>query len=341
MSAAGGVARGRPLWQRLLAEGPRDGRALLERLAIDHGRHEVVDDHGFPLRVPPGFVDRMTIGDSGDPLLRQVLPVADEGRDAPGFVHDPVGDLAALKTTGLIQKYRGRALVTLTGACAIHCRYCFRRHFPYAEQSPRGAEWQTTLERIAADPELVEIVLSGGDPLMLPDERLAEFARSLAAIPQVRRLRLHTRLPVVVPERIDGAFCDWFSALPCQRVVVVHANHPGELDATVAGAMARLASAGATLLNQSVLLAGVNDDVEVLAALSERLFEIGVLPYYLHLLDRVAGAAHFEVSRAAAVAMHEALSARLPGYLVPRLVEERPGLPAKQPVLPETAGRPG
>ena len=321
-------------WQRRLAQGPRNARDLLERLGLPISLvPSTLVESDFPFRVPPGFVDRMRPGDPDDPLLRQILPTPAETRPAPGFVSDPVGDLAALRSTGLIQKYHGRALLMLTGACAIHCRYCFRRHFPYAEQTPHGAGWRLAVDAIAAEPTISEVILSGGDPLMSPDGRLARLTDALASIPHVRRLRIHSRLPVVLPERIDTAFLDWFSALPCQRVVVVHANHANEIDDEVAAAMRRLADAGARLLNQSVLLKGVNDDVGRLVALSERLFEIGVLPYYLHLLDRVAGAAHFAVSREAAVAIHAGLMARLPGYLVPRLVEERAGDPSKRPIL--------
>ncbi|KAA2285496.1 EF-P beta-lysylation protein EpmB [Arenimonas fontis] len=286
----------------------------------------------FPLRVPRGFVARMRKGDPDDPLLRQVLPLDEEDRPVPGFVHDAVGDLAAGGATGVLHKYRGRALLVATGSCAIHCRYCFRRHFPYADQTAAAGRWREALDYLAAHPEVDEVLLSGGDPLSLATGKLAEFTRGLAALPHVRRLRLHTRLPVVLPERVDTELLDWLAGQPRQVVVVIHANHANELDAGVDRALAGLREAGATLLNQAVLLRGVNDSVEALAALSERLFQAGVLPYYLHQLDRVAGTAHFEVPDDEARALHAGLAARLPGYLVPRLVREVAGAPAKVPL---------
>ena len=233
---------------------------------------------------------------------------------------------------GLLTKYQGRALLVATGACAVHCRYCFRRHFPYADANPRADGWRAALAAIAADPTIDEVILSGGDPLSLSDTRLSELVAALAALPQLKRLRIHTRQPVVLPERVDAALLAWLAPLRLQKVVVLHVNHAQELDASVADACAKLRDAGATLLNQSVLLRGVNDSVDALAALSERLFALGVLPYYLHQLDRVQGAAHFEVNDRTALALHAALTARLPGYLVPRLVREVAGAPAKQPI---------
>jgi EF-P beta-lysylation protein EpmB len=283
----------------------------------------------FPLRVPRGFVARMRHGDASDPLLRQVLPLDDEDRIVPGFGLDAVGDMDARGGTGVIHKYAGRALLVATGSCAVHCRYCFRRHFPYGEQTAAAGQWREALDYLAADASIQEVLLSGGDPLSLSTAKLAEFTNALAAVPHVRRLRLHTRLPVVLPERVDAELLAWLAGLPQQVVVVIHANHGNEIDDAVRQALAGLHRAGATLLNQAVLLRGVNDDVEALAGLSERLFEAGVLPYYLHQLDRVAGTAHFEVPEAESRALHEALSARLPGYLVPRLVREVAGAPAK------------
>jgi EF-P beta-lysylation protein EpmB len=220
-------------------------------------------------------------------------------------------------------------LIVATGACAVHCRYCFRRHFPYAEHHAMGEGWQAALDCLAADPGIAELILSGGDPLTLPDARLAELARSAAGLPQLRRLRLHTRLPIVLPQRVDEALVGWLGAIPLPTVVVVHANHANEIDDDVRRALAVLRATGASLLNQSVLLAGVNDSAEALAGLSEALFDAGVLPYYLHLLDPVAGAAHFEVAEDAARGLLAEVTSRLPGYLVPKLVREVPGAPAK------------
>jgi EF-P beta-lysylation protein EpmB len=282
--------------------------------------------------VPRGFVARMRRGDADDPLLLQVLPRAAELRDVPGFTRDAVGDLDARAGRGVLHKYRGRALLVATGSCAVHCRYCFRRHFPYGDETAAANRWHDAIAALGADPSIEEAILSGGDPLSLSTPKLAELTDALAAIPHLKRLRIHTRLPVVLPERIDDDLLRWLAALPFGRVVVIHANHANELDASVAHACAKLAAAGATLLNQSVLLRGINDDAGVLAALSERLFECGVLPYYLHQLDRVAGTAHFEVDDARARALAEALAARLPGYLVPRLVREVAGAASKTPV---------
>ena len=318
-------------WQRLWRDAVRDPRELLALVGLPALAARVSDTAAaqFPLRVPRGFVARMRPGDPADPLLRQVLPIDDEDRLVPGFVLDAVGDREARGGTGIVHKYDGRALLVATGSCAIHCRYCFRRHFPYGKETAAANQWREALAYLAADPSLAEVLLSDGDPLSLATPKLAEFTDALAGLPHVRRLRLHTRLPVVLPERVDDALLAWLSALPQQRVVVIHANHANEIDAGVARALGELRRAGATLLNQAVLLRGVNDDVSAQAELSERLFEAGVLPYYLHQLDRVAGTAHFEVPEAEALALHSALAARLPGYLVPRLVREVAGAPAK------------
>jgi EF-P beta-lysylation protein EpmB len=283
----------------------------------------------FPLRVPRGFVARMRRGDPHDPLLRQVLPLAAELVPVPGFSADPVGDRTALRVPGVLHKYQGRVLLTATGACAVHCRYCFRRHFPYEQANASADGWRAALDTIAADASIEEVILSGGDPLTLSDRRLAEFAQSLARVPHVTRLRLHSRLPVVLPERVTPALCDALAGTRLRVVMVIHANHAQEIDASVQQACARLAIGGFQLLNQSVLLRGVNDSVAVLTGLSEALFAAGVLPYYLHQLDRVQGAAHFEVADATARSLHAGLNARLPGYLVPRLVREVAGAPGK------------
>ncbi len=318
-------------WRRLLAEAVTDPDELLRLLGLDGRAPSATPDatRGFPLRVPRGFVARMRRGDPDDPLLRQVLPDRAEDVPAPGFTADPVGELAAPRTGAVLHKYHGRALMVATGACAVHCRYCFRRHFPYAEHHAPSEDWQAALDRIAADPDITELILSGGDPLTLPDARLAELARSAVGLPQLRRLRFHTRLPIVLPQRVDEALVGWLAEVPLPTVVVVHANHANEIDDDVRRAAAALRTAGATLLNQSVLLAGVNDSADALAGLSEALFDAGVLPYYLHMLDPVAGAAHFAVAESKAVELMRELAARLPGYLVPRLVREVPGAPAK------------
>ena len=286
----------------------------------------------FPLRVPRGFVARMRHGDPADPLLRQVLPINDEMQVAPGFSFDAVGDSQARKATGVIQKYQGRALLVATGSCAIHCRYCFRRHFDYAEENAAKGGWQAAVAAIAADPSIDEVILSGGDPLSLATSKLAELTNALATIGHVKRLRIHSRLPVVLPERVDQDLLNWLGALPWPVAFVVHANHANEFDASVDAAMSRLRGTGAQLLNQAVLLRGVNDDLATLAELSERSFAAGVLPYYLHQLDRVQGVAHFEISDAQALSLHAGLMARLSGYLVPKLVREIAGDTSKRPM---------
>jgi len=320
-------------WQQLWREAVTDPLELLRLLDLSAQAPQLLPaaDTGFPLRVPHGFVDRMRRGDAADPLLLQVLPQAAELGDVPGFTRDAVGDLAARAASGVLHKYDGRALLIATGSCAVHCRYCFRRHFPYAEETAAANRWQLALEHLRADASIGEVILSGGDPLSLSTPKLAELGDALASIGHVRRLRIHTRLPVVLPERIDAEFADWLGSLPLQKVVVLHANHPNEIDAGVAAACLRLRHAGATVLNQAVLLRRVNDDAQALIGLSERLFDAGVLPYYLHQLDRVAGAAHFEVDDGRAHALVEAMRVRLPGYLVPRLVREVAGAPFKLP----------
>lgn len=321
-------------WQRLLADALSDPRELCSLLELDPAliMPAIEAARGFALRVPRGYVARMRRGDPQDPLLLQVLPVAAELIASEGYGADPVGDLGSRAAQGLLHKYAGRALLVATGACAVHCRYCFRRHYPYQHESALHHGWQPALEALRADPSITEVILSGGDPLSLSDRRLQQLTQGLRDLPQVRRLRIHTRYPIVLPERIDAGLLDWLTPLPLQIVVVIHANHANEIDHSVQRACARLAQAGATLLNQSVLLAGVNDSVEALAQLSEALFATQVLPYYLHMLDKVQGAAHFDIDERRAVALHQALAARLPGYLVPRLVREIAGADAKTPV---------
>ena len=274
----------------------------------------------------------MRHGDPHDPLLRQVLPLDAELRPMPGFSLDAVGDSAAKAADGVIRKYNGRALLVTTGSCAINCRYCFRRHFPYAEETAAANGWQGAIDLIRADASIHEVILSGGDPWSLATHKLAELTDALATVPHLRRLRIHTRLPVVLPERVDDALLAWLGALPWPVTVVLHANHANEFDAQVDAALARLRGAGAQLLNQAVLLKGINDSVDALADLSERGWAAGVLPYYLHQLDRVQGAAHFEVGDDRAKALHGALAARLSGYLVPRLVREVAGDTGKRPL---------
>lgn len=285
---------------------------------------------GFPVFAPLSYVARMRPGDPNDPLLRQVLPMADELRQNPSFTEDPVGDDASTTSPGLLRKYRGRALMITTGACAVHCRYCFRRHYPYGQGPHSPKQWSAALDEIAKDKSIEEVILSGGDPLALVDSRLAELVHRLDEIPHLRRLRVHTRLPIVIPERVTGSLIAWLRGTRLVSVVVIHANHARELDEDVAASLAELAETGVPLLNQSVLLRGVNDDVGTLVELSRRLLDCRVMPYYLHQLDRVAGAAHFEVPIEEGLRLVRRMRATLPGYAVPRFVREVPGEPSKR-----------
>jgi L-lysine 2,3-aminomutase len=322
-----------PDWRQLWREAVTDSRELLDLLQLGHLADRLpAQDAGFALRVPRGFVARMRSGDARDPLLLQALPQLAELEQAQGFTADAVGDLASREAQGVLHKYRGRALLIASGSCAINCRYCFRRHFPYGEEMAAANQWREALEHVAQDKSINELILSGGDPLSLATSKLQELSRGLAGLPHITRLRIHTRLPVVLPERIDAPFLEWLRALPQQKVVVLHVNHANEFDASVDAACSSLREAGATLLNQSVLLRGINDDANTLVTLSERMFAAGVLPYYLHQLDRVQGAAHFEVADEQAQTLVEAMRNRLPGYLVPKLVREVEGDPSKRPL---------
>jgi len=325
----------RPAWQRLLQASVKSVDELLRLLDIDPASLKIRPlATDFPLRVPPGFVGRMVRGDSNDPLLRQVLPLPEESLPASGYGCDPLDEQARMVSPGLLHKYHGRALLTLTGACAINCRYCFRRHFPYSEANPVSDNLDRALAYLRQHPDITEIILSGGDPLMLPDTRLRPLAMQLADIPQLQTLRIHTRLPVVLPERVDAELLSWIREVSLKVVMVVHCNHANEIDPAVHQAMQQLAQAGVTLLNQSVLLRGVNDDAASLICLSKALFAAGVLPYYLHQMDQVQGAAHFAVDETRARCLAAEIGAALPGYLVPRLVREYPGTPGKTLLAP-------
>lgn len=314
-------------WRDDLRGAFTDTASLRAWLGLDAS--EDAPDVTFPCLVTRHFAAKMRPGDPADPLLRQVLPTRAETAKVPGYVADPLRE-DAVADAGLLRKYHGRALLVTTGACPVHCRYCFRREFPYAEQAVSGARLGPALATIAADPTIKEVILSGGDPLVLGTPTLTRIVRGIEGIGHVTRLRLHTRVPTTLPSRLaDPALiallCAWRGGL----VVVMHANHPAEICAQTVRAVSRLRGAGALVLNQSVLLAGVNDHADVLVSLSEALFDAGVMPYYLHLLDPVDGAAHFEVDAARVHALKTALENHLPGYLVPTLVREDPGAAAK------------
>ncbi len=326
------AAEDAPNWQAALRDAISSPAQLLEYLGIDPALPSLDFERlrAFPLRVPRGFAARMSRFNPQDPLFLQVWPSHREAEEVEGFTLDAVGDLDAARGDGVIQKYAGRALLITTGACAVHCRYCFRRHFPYNENASSREQWRPTLERIAKDTSVSEIILSGGDPLSLSNERLRGLLLALSGLSHIKRLRIHSRQPIVLPERIDQELVDLLRKVPQDKVMVVHANHANELDHTVKLACELLKDAGLTLLNQSVLLRGINDNCEDLLNLHTRLFQLGILPYYLHLMDRVQGAAHFNVSEARARQLMQDLMARSPGYLVPRLAREVPNMPSKQ-----------
>ncbi|MCG7941532.1 MAG: EF-P beta-lysylation protein EpmB [Candidatus Thiodiazotropha taylori] len=323
-----------PAWQTALAEAFNEPHSLLSYLQLkpENLAERQLAQHQFSLKVPRHYADLMAKGDPHDPLLRQILPCGEELVDRPGFIDDPVGDLQAKQQAGLLHKYQGRVLILTTGACGVHCRYCFRRHYPYQNGTATPAQWESILDTIRNQSSIQEVILSGGDPLMIHDPRLARMVAELQALPQLKRLRLHSRLPVVLPQRITPQLLELLSSNRLQSVMVLHTNHPNELSPALAEACEKMRSAGITLLNQSVLLKGVNDDAETLVRLSEGLFEIGVLPYYLHLLDRVSGSGHFEVEPDRIESLKGQLLQQLPGYLVPRMVREIAGEASKTPV---------
>lgn len=321
-------------WQKQLAEAIRDPQQLLAALGLDPALLPAARAAAarFPLLVPASYLRRIPPGTPDDPLLRQVLPLADELLTSPQERADPVGDLAARQAPGLLHKYHGRALLITTPACAIHCRYCFRRDFPYRDNQAGREHWHDALDWLKRHPQVTEIILSGGDPLVLDDRRLGQLISELEKLTHVRRLRLHTRLPVVLPDRITEDLLDLFRKSRLTVVTVIHSNHPAEIDTAVRTALAALQRSGSRLLNQTVLLAGVNDCEDTLAELSETLFDAGVHPYYLHQLDPAVGTGHFGVSDRVARDLVKRLRGRLPGFLVPRLVRELPGQDAKTPL---------
>jgi len=330
------AARGEPTqrWQQLLADAVRDVAELHELLELD--QHETTaiqpDGNEFPVLIPRGFISRMRKGDPRDPLLLQVLPIVEERKTPEHFTTDPLNEMT-VTTAGVISKYASRSLLITTAACPVHCRYCFRRHFPYDAQLASRDGWVTALNELKSRDGIREVILSGGDPLSLSNRRLEALISELQAVDTVTTLRIHSRFPIILPERIDAELLSLLSSTSLRTVVVVHCNHENEIDSSVQSALRKIAATNTLLLNQSVLLQGVNDNIESLEALSYRLFESGVLPYYLHQLDRVIGAAHFEVDDASARVLIAELRARLPGYLVPRLVREIPGELSKTPIV--------
>ncbi|MCC2617915.1 EF-P beta-lysylation protein EpmB [Aestuariibacter halophilus] len=317
-------------WQKELAMAFTDPDRLLSHLQLDPQAYR---EHSkarrlFPMRVPRPFVARMSKGNPDDPLLRQVLPLSDEFVAAPGFGHDPLQEQNSPQK-GLLHKYHSRVLLLVRGGCAVNCRYCFRRHFPYADNKVNKQGWLEVLDYIRADHGINEVIYSGGDPLMANDEQLAWLTEQLQDIPHLTRLRIHTRLPVVIPSRITPSLIDWFARQRLKPVMVLHINHSNEIDKALRERLAQLRDAGVTLLNQAVLLRGINDSADAQVALSEALFAAGVLPYYLHMLDKVDGASHFDVQEDDARNIMAEVIKRQPGFLVPKLVREIGGQPGK------------
>ncbi len=321
-------------WQQQLSDAFNNLEDLCRYLNLspDDLPFSVAAIEKFSLRVPLSFAASMEKGNPHDPLLRQILPINDELSDYPGFSHDPVGDLQATTKNGVIQKYQGRVLLINTGSCAIHCRYCFRRNFPYQEFQLTKQKEQQAIQAIQQDFTITEVILSGGDPLLLSDARLTQLIRQLDTICHVQRIRIHSRLPIVLPARITDELINILRSSSKQIIIIVHCNHPNEINRRVITVCETLKNSGITLFNQSVLLKGVNDNAEVLSELSERLFRHGIIPYYLHLLDKATGTGHFEVSEAEAITLIRQMQSVLPGYLVPKLVKEISGENSKQPV---------
>jgi len=321
-------------WKAAYRQAPISTRDLLSRLELTAGQlpFEIDEDSPFPVKAPSHFLSLIRKGDPRDPLLLQVLARAGERTSTGVADEDPLREAGRFKARGVIQKYHGRVLVLLSGACAIHCRYCFRRHYDYGPMTLAGAEVEALAGLVEADPAIHEVILSGGDPLSISDRRIGALLGRLGAIASLRAVRFHTRTVTAVPSRVTPAFLATLSASRKQVVIVTHMNHPNEIDEVVGAGLRRLRAAGVTLLNQATLLRGVNDRADVLVALSWKLFECGVAPYYVHLLDRVAGADHFVVEREDARQLQAKLRAALPGYLVPRFVKEMPGATNKTPL---------
>lgn len=320
-----------PNWQKELADAVSDVASLYQLLELPLPE-QVHTPNKFPLRVPHAFINKMKKGDPNDPLLRQILPDIAESLPVAGYTADPLGENAHNPIKGLLHKYQSRALITVTGACAVHCRYCFRQHFDYGANLSNSQDIRQICQYIANDKRINEVLLSGGDPLNINNRRFNEWIGALSDIDNIKTIRIHTRLPAILPNRIDDEFIEILANCPKNIVMVLHINHPNEIDDALAQKCQILKNHGVVLLNQSVLLKGVNDDVETLCQLSHALFGIGVMPYYLHVLDKVAGSAHFDLPIDRAIQIYWQLLEKLSGYLVPKLVQEMAGKPYKVPI---------
>ncbi|OOF70842.1 EF-P beta-lysylation protein EpmB [Rodentibacter caecimuris] len=317
-------------WLDILKNSISDPILLLKtlNLSVTQFSQDIDARRLFPLRVPQPFIEKMEKGNPQDPLFLQVMTLSQEFIEAPGFSLDPLQEQKN-DVPNLLHKYHNRLLLMVKGGCAINCRYCFRRHFPYSQNPGNKANWQQALNYISMHQEIEEVIFSGGDPLMAKDHELTWLIKQLENIPHLQRLRIHTRLPIVIPQRITQAFCELLEQSRLQCILVTHINHPNEIDECLARAIYKLRHIGVTLLNQSVLLKKINDDPCVLKILSDRLFSIGILPYYLHLLDKVQGASHFYISDEQALQIYKNLQSLTSGYLVPKLAREIAGEPNK------------
>ncbi|TBR44386.1 EF-P beta-lysylation protein EpmB [Marinomonas agarivorans] len=323
-------------WQHAIATAVKNIEVLASLLQLPVAALKKGQDahQAFPLMVPMPYLQRIEKGNPNDPLLLQVLPDIRETDTISGYIKDPLAESDFTPQSALVHKYKSRLLVIASGSCAVNCRYCFRRHFPYADNQLSNDEWQNTLNYIERHSHINEVIFSGGDPLMQKDKQLAARIQSLETLPQIKRVRFHTRLPVVIPQRINAELVDWVNSTHLNIIMVWHINHPNEIDEAVIQAANTVRKAGVTLLNQGVILKGVNDTTAVQVALSERLFEAGILPYYMFTMDPVQGAAHFDVPLAQAQKLMGQVAAELPGYLVPKLAKEIPGQKAKTVLMP-------
>jgi len=328
-----------PCWQKQLANMITDERELLEFVGLKSARKagnkpaRSALKPSFPLRVTHAFASRIGKGNPRDPLLLQVLPQPAESTETSQYLPQPLLEESFQRSPGVLQKYQGRALIIVNGTCAIHCRYCFRQNFPYQSMRQSRQLWQQTLSTIRSDHTLEEIIFSGGDPLLLSDKHLTGLIGDLEHIPHVNTLRIHSRIPIVLPARITDSLTAILAGSRLRIVNVIHCNHGNEIDQQVGDALTKLKSVSSALLNQTVLLRGINDNSDSLACLSRKLFDHDVLPYYLHMLDKVSGTAHFKADREALQKIMPELRSQLPGYLVPKAVQEIPGEPSKSPIL--------
>ncbi|MDM1271338.1 EF-P beta-lysylation protein EpmB [Acinetobacter indicus] len=323
-------------WQSQLSDLITDPQELLNLLQLSPEQllsGAILASEQFKLRVPRAFVGKMKVADPFDPLLLQVLPHHLELEDHPEFVTDPLGEEQANQQPGVLHKYKSRFLLTLTGACAVHCRYCFRRHFPYQDNLPKNEDWLNIKQYIESQPDINEVILSGGDPLTLTNRRLQSWIERLESLPQIKFLRIHSRVPIVIPNRVDEALISILKNSRLRIILVVHSNHASELDDFTCRTLNTLVKHQITVLNQAVLLHGVNDSAQVLVDLSYRLFDAGVMPYYLHVLDKVKGAHHFDLMPQDIDLIYKEVLANLPGYLVPKLVREIAGEKNKTPLF--------